>query len=349
MSGHAPFYMIAVLVVLGTLSVSYFLTFVVRRYALSHSIFDIPNSRSSHTLPTPRGGGIAIVVSWFVTLTILMGSAHLDVWVGLALLVGGGVIALIGWLDDRHHLSAGIRAGVHLAAAAWAVWCLGGLPSFNVGTGVMPLGWMGGSLAVIGIVWLTNLYNFMDGIDGLAAGEAVSVGLVGGGLLAFAGADGMALAALSLAAAAGGFWVFNWPPAKIFMGDAGSGLLGYAFGVLALASERAGAVPLVVWMILLAVFIVDATATLIRRAMNGERWYEAHRSHAYQRAVQGGYSHRDVTAAVMGLNTLLAVAAAGVWAVPELFPAVFVLIVALLLGVWYTVCRSGSARSCSMN
>ncbi len=203
---------------------------------------------------------------------------------------------------------------------------------------MVPLGLVGSLLAVVGIAWLTNLYNFMDGIDGLAAGEAVSVGLVGCGLLAFAGADGMALAALSLAAAAGGFGVFNWPPAKIFMGDVGSGLLGFAFGVLALASERAGAVPLMVWMMLLAAFIVDATATLIRRVVNGERWFEAHRSHAYQRAVQMGYSHRDVTLAVMGLNVLLAIAATGVWLVPAMLPAVLVVTAGGLVGVWYWFC-----------
>jgi Fuc2NAc and GlcNAc transferase len=214
---------------------------------------------------------------------------------------------------------------------------------------VVPLGTAGSLLAVVGLAWLTNLYNFMDGIDGLAASEAVSVGLVGGGILAVAGADGIALAAFSLAATAGGFLVFNWPPAKIFMGDVGSGLLGYAFGVLALASERAGAVPLVVWMFLLAVFIVDATATLIRRVMKGERWYEAHRAHAYQRAVQAGYSHRQVTLAIMGLNVLLAVAAVGAWAVPSLLPVVVIVTAGLLFAVWYAFCRSESHAVSSMN
>jgi len=330
--------------ILGAFLVSCWLTSFVRRYALRHSIVDRPNPRSSHTVPTPRGGGIAIAVSWFLALAGLVVSGELDMWVGIALLVGGGAIALIGWLDDRRHLSAGIRAGVHLAAAAWAVWCLGGFPSFNVGTGIVPLGWLGGALAVIGIAWLTNLYNFMDGIDGLAAGEAVGVGLVGGVLLAAAGATGLSLVALALAAAAGGFLVFNWPPAKIFMGDVGSGLLGYAFGVLALASERAGAVPLIVWMILLAVFIVDATATLVRRIVKGERWYEAHRSHSYQRAVQAGYSHRDVTLAVMGLNGLLAVAATGAWLVPALLPVVLVVTAGGLVGVWYWFCCSRTVR-----
>jgi Fuc2NAc and GlcNAc transferase len=337
------------LLVAGLFGASLLLTAFVRRYALQHSLVDIPNTRSSHTSPTSRGGGLAIVVIWFLVLAILVVLRRLDEWVGLALLGGGAAVAGVGWLDDRGGMPAGMRALVHVLAAGWAVWCLGGFPSLDLGVAVMTLGLAGSILAVIGVVWLTNLYNFMDGIDGLAASEAVSVGLVGGGLLAVAGADGMALAAFSLAAAAGGFLVFNWPPAKIFMGDVGSGLLGYAFGVVALASERAGAVPLVVWMLLLAVFIVDATATLIRRVMKGERWYEAHRSHAYQRAVQAGYSHRQVTIAIMGLNVLLAVAAIGVWAVPSLFPVVVILTMGLLFAVWYAFGRLESHAVSSMN
>ncbi|MEO6667779.1 MAG: glycosyltransferase family 4 protein [Nitrospiria bacterium] len=328
------------LALLGAFLASCGLTSVVRRYALGRSIVDRPNSRSSHTVPMPRGGGAAIAVSWGLALGAMVISGALDMWVGLALLMGGGAVASIGWLDDRRGLPAGVRGGIHLAAAAWAVWCLGGLPFLNVGLTVAPLGWMGSVLAVFGIAWLTNLYNFMDGIDGLAAGEALSVGLIAGGLLMAAGADGLALAALTLAAASAGFLVFNWPPAKIFMGDVGSGLLGYAFGVLALASERAGAVPLMVWAILLGVFLVDATATLIRRVVAGERWYEAHRSHAYQRAVQAGYSHREVTLAVLGVNVLLALFAVGGWAAPRFLPAIVGLTVGLLTVVWYRVCRA---------
>jgi Fuc2NAc and GlcNAc transferase len=131
----------------------------------------------------------------------------------------------------------------------------------------------------------------------------------------------------------------NWPPAKIFMGDVGSGLLGYAFGVLAIASERTGAVPLIVWMMLLGVFIVDATATLIRRVTHGERWYQAHRSHAYQRAVQAGYSHRTVTIAVLGLNSLLALGAVVVSVEPTLIPATITATVAGLCFLWFRVSR----------
>jgi Fuc2NAc and GlcNAc transferase len=137
--------------------------------------------------------------------------------------------------------------------------------------------------------------------------------------------------------------IWNWPPAKIFMGDVGSGLIGYGFGVLALASEREGAVPLALWMILLGVFIVDATATLIRRMLGGERWYQAHRSHAYQRAVQSGYSHRQVTLGVLGLNVLLALVAVGVWFAPTLLPAALVAVGIGLLLLWYRLSRLAPA------
>lgn len=321
------------------------LTFGVRRYAIRSSLLDIPNDRSSHTTPTSRGGGVAVGLTWGLALVLLMVLGIIDLWVGFALLGGGAAISLVGWVDDRRRLSARVRAAVHFLAAGWAVWCLGGLPVVLVGDHVLSIGWLGTLLAVVGVVWLTNLYNFMDGIDGLAAGEAVCVGLVGGGLLLAAGAHGLAAAALALAAASGGFLVFNWPPAKIFMGDVGSGFLGYAFGVLALASERVGAVPLVVWLLLLAVFLVDATVTLIRRVLACERWYEAHRSHAYQRAVQAGYSHRRVTLTILGINVLLALAAVGGWAAPRWLPFLSLLTVALLLGLWYLVSRPRFAEA----
>ncbi len=318
----------------GAFVLSVLLTAWIRRSALAWSLLDIPNTRSSHRVPTPRGGGLAIALSWCAVLIALMAMNVLEGWVGLALIGGGGSIALIGWLDDRFHLSPVVRAVVHLVASGWAVWCVGGLPSMNLGLGPWPLGWLGAWGAVVGISWLANVYNFMDGIDGLAGGEAVSVSLVAGGLMAAAGAWGLASAAWGLAAASAGFLVFNWPPAKIFMGDVGSGLLGYGFGVLAVASERMGALPLGVWMILLGVFVVDATATLIRRVIGGERWYEAHRSHAYQRAVEAGYSHRQVTVSVLALNGVLALVAVGVWAVPSWLLGGLVAVVGSLIIGW---------------
>jgi Fuc2NAc and GlcNAc transferase len=219
-------------------------------------------------------------------------------------------VAAIGWLDDHGGVRAWVRAAVHFAAAVWALYWLGGLPELRIGTGTVALGLAGTLLAAFGIAWSTNLYNFMDGIDGLAGGEAVTAGLAGGVLLLVAGERGIASVALALAAASAGFLAWNWAPARIFMGDVGSYFLGFTFAVLAVASERLDAVPLLAWVVLLGVFVFDATATLLRRARRGERWHHAHRSHAYQRAAVALRSHARVSGAVLALNGMLALLAA---------------------------------------
>ena len=297
------------------------LTGRVRAYALERALLDVPNHRSSHALPTPRGGGAAIAA------VILGGTAAAALGgvvpprLAAAVLVGGGAVAWIGWRDDRVHVPARWRAAVHAGAALFAALCLGGLPTLRVGGGTVPLAWGGTVLAVLGAVWLTNLYNFMDGIDGLAGGEAVAVGAAGGALALASGNTGVAAVAFLVAAAALGFLLWNWAPARIFMGDVGSGLLGFVFAVLAIASERQGGLPLLGWALLLGVFVADATLTLARRFLRGEAWYDAHRSHAYQRAVQAGFGHARVTLAAMALNAVLAAAAVAAWHRPALLPA----------------------------
>ncbi len=189
------------------------------------------------------------------------------------------------------------------------LWSLGGLSDIRLGESTLNAGSIGTLLGIVGIVWLTNLYNFMDGIDGVAAGEAASVAVFAGALLWATGAKGLAATAWIIAAAAAGFLLWNWSPARIFMGDVGSGFLGFLFGALAVASEATGALPGIIWLLLLGVFIVDATATLLRRMVLGHCWYCAHRQHAYQRAVQAGLSHRQVSGFVLALNLFLGGAA----------------------------------------
>jgi Fuc2NAc and GlcNAc transferase len=285
--------------------VSVLLTGAARAYALRRALLDIPNERSSHSVPTPRGGGLAIAITLAVAVTLLGLSGSLPREVAWALLGGGALVAGIGWWDDHRHVAPRWRVVVHVLAAIWAVYCLGGLSKLMLGNGAWNLGWIGSLLAVIAIVWLINLYNFMDGIDGLAGLEAVTVGLSGTALLWWVGSSGLALVAALVAMSCAGFLWWNWPPAKIFMGDVGSGLLGYCFAVLALAGEKSGQLPAAVWLVLLGVFVVDATFTLISRVLAGERWYTAHRSHAYQRSVQLGYSHRRITLAVGIINVLI--------------------------------------------
>jgi Fuc2NAc and GlcNAc transferase len=293
------------LLIVATALVSAVLTSVVRKYSLQRELLDIPNERSSHSVPTPRGGGLAIVAALLVALTLAWLLEWIPGRVALALVPGGIVIAAIGWIDDHHPRSAAQRLVAHIAAAAWAMFVLGGLPVLRLGTAIVPLGLVGSVFAILTIVWLTNLYNFMDGIDGIAATEAVAVGVGAAALALLSGVPSVAVAALLVAAAAIGFLGWNWQPARIFMGDVGSGFLGYVLAVTAIVSERGGGPSLLLWGLMLGVFVVDTTLTLLRRALGGERLSAAHRRHAYQRAVQSGMSHSQVTTATLVLNSLL--------------------------------------------
>jgi Fuc2NAc and GlcNAc transferase len=293
------------LLVVCALVAAALLTGLVRRIAAGRGVLDVPNPRSSHQVPTPRGGGLAIVV---VTTTCLLVLAlrGLFRWDVLAALTGGGlVVALVGFVDDRRSLSAAVRLGVHFSAALWALLCLGGLPPLDVRGVVFAPGWVGYALGALGIVWTLNLFNFMDGIDGIAASEAAFVALGGAALSALAGGTAeVTFGGLLLGAACLGFLTWNWPPARIFLGDVGSGYLGYVLAVLALAAARANPTALWTWLVLGGVFFVDATLTLFRRTARGERIHQAHRSHAYQLLAQRWGSHRRVTLTVTAVNVL---------------------------------------------
>jgi Fuc2NAc and GlcNAc transferase len=281
------------------------LTGGVRRYAIARAVLDVPNARSSHAVATPRGGGLAIAAV-VLGATLALAAAGALAPRTAAALAGGLAVAWIGWRDDRRHVPAGVRAAVHAAAALWAIAWLGGLPAVAVGSAAIPLGAAGGVVAAVAVVWCVNLYNFMDGIDGIAGVEAVTAAGTLGAILLAAGRAPLGTLALVVAGAAAGFLYWNRPRARIFMGDVGSGFLGYVLAVLGIAAENAGGVPgVALAALLLAVFVVDATLTLLRRVARGERWAEAHRSHAYQRAVQSGLSHGRVTLAVFATNVVL--------------------------------------------
>lgn len=279
------------------------LTGLMRRYALSRQLIDRPNERSSHSVPLPRGGGVAIVGAFLAGL--LVSGDGISAAVTAALLGGGIGVAVIGFIDDHGHIAARWRLLAHVFCAAWIIWQVG-VPRFEWMGSTVDLGAFGVVLAALYLVWMLNLYNFMDGIDGIAGVEALTVGAGGTAVYWLAGlplAGSAGLPAL-LAAAALGFLVWNFPPAKIFMGDAGSGFLGLMLGAFSLQAAVARPVLLWCWLVLLGVFIVDATVTLIRRLLRGERVYEAHRSHAYQHASRKFGAHRPVTLAVAAINLL---------------------------------------------
>lgn len=289
----------------ATLGLAFFLTWVLRRYALARSVLDIPNERSSHTVPTPRGGGVAIVVSFSLAVT-LIAAADLLAWpASYAILSSGILVALIGFLDDHGHIAAGWRLLGNFVAAFLALWWMDGPPPLTVLGRTLDLGLLGWALAALYLAWLLNLYNFMDGIDGIAGIEAVTVCL-GGILLGWLALphEGTWVLPLLLLAAVAGFLCLNFPPAKIFMGDAGSGFLGVTLGVLSLLAAKASPILFWGWVILLGAFVVDATVTLFRRLLRGLRPHEAHRSHAYQYAMRRLRAHRPVSLAVGVINLL---------------------------------------------
>jgi Fuc2NAc and GlcNAc transferase len=282
--------------------VALFLTGVLRQYALARSIIDIPNARSSHVVPTPRGGGVAIVVSFLLSL-ILAASMGLVTWPLTSALLGAGAgIAVLGFLDDHGHIVARWRLLGHFIAAIWALFWVGGLPPLSFFGFTFDLGWIGHALAAVYLVWLLNLYNFMDGIDGIASVEAICVCLGAALLYWLVGNEALALLPLLLACAVAGFLYWNLPTARIFMGDAGSGFLGITLGVLSLQAAWVAPQLLWSWLILLGVFIVDATWTLFRRLLRGDKVYEAHRSHAYQFASRHFKKHLPVTLTVGAIN-----------------------------------------------
>lgn len=280
------------------------LTAGLRRYALSQSLMDIPNARSSHSIPTPRGGGVSIVLAFLLAMILLGWQLRVSVPVLIAIIGSGGMVAVIGFMDDHGHIAARWRLLGHFGAAIWALFWLGGLAPLNVFGFAVDLGLVGHVLAAFYLVWMLNLYNFMDGIDGIASIEAVTVCCGISFIYMLCGLPELIWMPMFLAAAVAGFLFWNFPPAKIFMGDAGSGFLGIVLGVLSV--QAAWVLPQLfwVWLILLGVFIVDATFTLVRRLLRGDKVYEAHRSHAYQFASRLYGRHIPVTLAVGVINII---------------------------------------------
>ncbi|WP_454846340.1 MraY family glycosyltransferase [Pseudomonas farris] len=320
---------------LAVIVVSWGLTLVLRRYALAKCLIDIPNERSSHSVPTPRGGGVAIVTSFLLALPVLSGLELLSPPVLCGLLGSGLLVAVIGFADDHGHIAARWRLLGHFIAAAWALYWLNGLPPIELFGVTVDLGWFGNILALVYLVWMLNLYNFMDGIDGLASAEAISVSLAICLVYWSTGSTGLVWGPLTLAAAVAGFLFWNFPPARIFMGDAGSGFLGVVLGALAIQAAWTAPQLLWSWLILMGVFIVDATWTLVMRLLRGEKIYQAHRSHAYQLASRHFKSHKVITLSVVAINLgwllplALWVGAGGSW-----FIGIVVAYVPLCLTAW---------------
>ena len=313
---------------------SVIITWLVRRYAIRHAIIDVPNERSSHTVPTPRGGGLSISLSVLIAVVVLASAGYLPVKFAIGLGGGGLIVSITGWLDDHKHIPAFWRAFSYLLAAAWFLYWIDGAGMIEIGTVTYHPGMISNLLAILGITWLVNLYNFMDGSDGLAAVQAICTGLMAAMLFWISGGHGLAMISLVVVFASAGFLNWNWPPARIFMGDVGSCLTGFIFAGLAVYGDKSSEVSWVIWFILLSVFIMDATLTLLKRMLTGEQWYSAHRGHAYQRVIQLGVSHSLLAKAVLLINLCLlwpAACVAWLWHSLSIYMAILVIIIMFVL------------------
>ena len=277
------------------------------------SQLDIPNERSSHLTPTPRGGGIAFVATSLAGFLLLLLNNTLDNAEFLALCCAGIIVAVAGHLDDRQKISgATVRLVLHAIGAIVLIVGIGIPSQISLFDRTVNIGVIGSILGVLYLVWLLNLFNFMDGTDGIAASEAIFVCIAGAVLNYHVLSDiNLSTASIILATSTLGFLLYNWSPAKIFMGDVGSGYLGIVIGGLSLMAAKQQSDLLWVWIILLAVFVSDATVTLIRRLLRKQKPHVAHRSHAYQHLAIRFNSHSKVALIVLSINV--------VWLLPIAF------------------------------
>ncbi|MGR9072022.1 MAG: MraY family glycosyltransferase [Gammaproteobacteria bacterium] len=299
------------------------MTEFIRRHPGRGKLLDFPNHRSAHEHPVPRGGGLAIAMSFYLAMAVFYLAEQIRFeW--MMSLAGGIAVAAIGFWDDHGHIPARWRILTHFMAAFWSLYWLG-YEGWAILAGAFFL------------AWCLNLYNFMDGIDGLAGSEAVFISLALA-FLHYPARQESAVAEILLACACLGFLVWNWPPARIFMGDVGSGFLGFLIGLYMLADTPFSS-GFYAGLILFAVFVTDASVTLLRRFTGGEKWYEAHCSHAYQR-IAGRYGHLRTVSAAMLINFFwLAPIAYLAWRLPS-YALLFLTLAYFPLG--YTAIRLGA-------
>ena len=274
------------------------------RLAMRLRIHAVPNYRSLHPQTMPRGAGIVVAAVHLTAVAIAYRLGVIDGDYLMVFCVGGLAVAMVGIADDRFELPAVFRLAVQIAAALWILFWFGGMPPLGMGSLLVDLGWLGSVLAALGMVWFFNLFNFMDGVDGMATSGTIYVTAAAALILMWNDDAALALLAALLCAAAAGFAYFNWPPAKVFLGDAGSSFFSYTIAALILGSLWSDGMSLWTWLILLGYFVVDTTVTLLIRMFRTKKWYHAHRAHAYQNLARLWGDHLRVVRLVLLIELL---------------------------------------------
>jgi UDP-N-acetylmuramyl pentapeptide phosphotransferase/UDP-N-acetylglucosamine-1-phosphate transferase len=276
---------------------SFLLTFLIKKIAVKKKVVDIPNERSSHTTPTPRGGGLAIVVCWFLGITTLVLFNQIDKYLFYALL-SGIILAIVGVLDDVLSLKPNIRLIMQAISAILAIYFLGGFEVHFIQSESIIIKLIIGLISVVAVVWFINIFNFLDGIDAYASIEAI---FIASGIYLFTNHSVNLILIFSIL----GFLIWNWPKAKIFMGDVGSTQLGFILVVLGIYFHNSNELNIIYWLMLSSLFWFDASYTLFRRWRNKESISTAHKKHAYQRIAQSGFSHLKTNVYALLINLLI--------------------------------------------
>lgn len=343
---------------------------VYRRFAVARGVLDVPSQRSSHQGITPRGGGVVFAGLWTLTLILGWMTGVFSIELLLSFLPGVLLVGALGYWDDNQSLPPRFRLLGQGLSSFFFLLSLLALGSAPDALGIAPIAggntistatlsglyipdlhifsftpltlgsfsWIIWIFTLIGVVWSINLFNFMDGIDGLASIEAIFVLGVGGFICWMGGAPELALLAWAMVALLIGFLVWNWPKAEIFMGDVGSYTLGFLIAAFAVAGDIWYNIPIAFWIILYALFWVDATLTLVRRIYYKKHWATAHKEHAYQRLHQAGFSPAKILGIAVVVNTVLAGMALWGYYYPE-YLHVALLLSLLWVSLWYAGCE----------
>ena len=313
---------------------SFLFTGLATWYAGRRGLLDYPGERQSHTVVTPRGGGAGLVISLLFVSLLIGGANSSDFWVQ-CIVPAVVVLAITGWWDDHASLGVGLRFMVQLAVSFYLLWC-----AANAGwlQGVIPMVMSG-----LFVIWMTNLYNFMDGSNGMAGLQGVFAAGVLAALFHVSGDGQFSLLALLLAACCAGFLPWNLGHARVFMGDVGSLVLGFLFAAFLLYGIGTGAFDYPVALMVMLLFLTDASLTLLMRVIRGEQWYNAHRQHLYQRLIAHGWTHGRVAMLYQAINLTLVLPGiviavnfpALAWAVALVLALIFV------LGWYFSISRLG--------
>ncbi|MCD5401589.1 glycosyltransferase family 4 protein [candidate division NPL-UPA2 bacterium] len=276
--------------------------FLLKKLAPQLKLVATPNKRSLHQKVTPQGGGVIIAIIFLAFTIFFYLSGHMKGAEFLALFGGGLIMSITGFLDDILGIKARIRFLIQFLAAGWGLYWVGGIPYAAFFDLVPGLYAFANAVAVVAFVWFINLFNFMDGIDGLATSGATFFSLSIGGYFLWQGIEPYGSLLIILAASSLAFLYFNWPPAKMFLGDAGSNFFGYLFGALLLITVKNEVFSIWTWLIILAYFITDTTTTTFLRMCLVKGWYQAHRSHAYQNLARALNDHKFVTRLILVIH-----------------------------------------------